>query len=259
MNAKSDPKKEKEGNRSLHYALDILEFLSASAPTNISDLSRKLDMNRATMYSLIKVLEARGYVLRDTKGAYYLSGKMLELGSSFYYSRFPLAQMLGDYTKFLIEKHKCCNVSMATVGGPHHATMIRVIPGIDKPDVLIPPGMSVPMHASASGKVLLTYLPIEKQNYYFQTAKLPRFTEYTICDMNTLHAEIKQIKSRGFAVEREEYFMGNWCAAFPLIEAATGVCKASLSVSAPADYFQMYEQTIIEGLRHLVSVVSRFF
>lgn len=259
MEVKFNSEKRKEGNHSLHNALDILEFLSVSAPTNMSVLSRKLGMNRATMYNMMKVLETRGYVLRDAKGAYCLSGKMLELGSSFYYTRFPLAQMLGDYSKFLIERHKCCNVTLATVGGSHHATVIRVITNIERADTPIPPGMGIPLHATSSGKVLLAYLPIEMQNNYFQTVTLTRFTENTICDAKKLHAEIKQVKSNGFAIEREEYMMGNSCVAFPIIDVATGICKAAISVNSPANYFQIHEKDITECLRHLISVVNRFF
>lgn len=247
----------KQGNQSLHRILDILEYLSSFPPTNISELSRKLDMNRATAYSTVRVLENRGYILRDSKGNYYLSGKMLELGSNYYYARFPLSQMLGDYAKPLIKRYPHCSVCMSTVGGAYHATVIRVIASPEKPDVLIPPGMSIPFHASASGKVLLSFLPIEMQNFYYQTANLTPRTHNTITTLDTLRAEIKRVKELGYATEYEEYILGFSCVAFPLLS-ANGICKAAISVNAPSDFMKKNEKPIKENLKQLVAVINRF-
>jgi IclR family transcriptional regulator, acetate operon repressor len=86
----------------------------------------------------------------------------------------------------------------------------------------------VPLHCSASGKVLLAYgaaaLPAEP----FEVR-----TDRTITSQSTLEAELASVRERGFAVTDEELEPGLVAVAAPVF-AGGPVAIAAISVSAPA-------------------------
>ena len=89
-------------------------------------------------------------------------------------------------------------------------------------------GLSVPLHASGLGKVLLAY----------GAAKLPkaassqRCTDKTITSEAALRAELGAVRARGYAVTDEELERGLIAFAAPVFR-YDGTVVAALSVSAP--------------------------
>jgi IclR family acetate operon transcriptional repressor len=61
-----------------------------------------------------------------------------------------------------------------------------------------------PWHASALGKALLASMPDSEWRDVVSTAGLPPLTPHTITSMKQMTAEIKDIRARGFAIDREE-------------------------------------------------------
>jgi len=89
-------------------------------------------------------------------------------------------------------------------------------------------GLSVPLHCSALGKVLLAYgaatLP---------RGRLAQRTRHTITSREALFAELDQVRRRGYAVTREELEPGLVAVAAPVYR-DDGAVVAALSVSGPA-------------------------
>jgi DNA-binding IclR family transcriptional regulator len=69
-------------------------------------------------------------------------------------------------------------------------------------------------------------------NEYFQN-QLPRYTEYTITDIEKLRAELQKTIQRGYATGIEELEIGLTAVAAP-IRNHTGQVVAALSVSGPS-------------------------
>jgi IclR family acetate operon transcriptional repressor len=65
-------------------------------------------------------------------------------------------------------------------------------------------GQTDPWHASALGKALLATMPDSVWRDIVASAGLPELTQHTITSMKKMAAEIKDIRERGFAVDREE-------------------------------------------------------
>jgi DNA-binding IclR family transcriptional regulator len=86
--------------------------------------------------------------------------------------------------------------------------------------------MSVPLHCSALGKVLLAYGAA-------QPGQLERRTGKTITTEAALRAELAGVRARGYAVTDEELEPGLVAVAAP-IYGYDGSVVAALSVSAPA-------------------------
>ena len=93
-------------------------------------------------------------------------------------------------------------------------------------------GTTFPLHAGASGKVLLAHLDPQKQDQIIKELKYDKFSETTITEPKQLKAEIATISKQGFALSNGEMIHGTYGIAAPIFSLSRNVI-AALSVSAP--------------------------
>ncbi|MGH2616326.1 MAG: IclR family transcriptional regulator, partial [Thermomicrobiales bacterium] len=88
------------------------------------------------------------------------------------------------------------------------------------------------IHSTASGKLLLAYQPREQAAALLAAVDRSPFTPHTITDLDALLSELDAIQSRGYALDREEDYVGVQCVAAPVFD-GNGDCVASVSISYP--------------------------
>lgn len=93
-------------------------------------------------------------------------------------------------------------------------------------------GTTFPLHAGASGKVLLAHLDPQKQDQIIKELKYDKFSETTITEPKQLKAEIATISKQGFALSNGEMIHGTYGIAAPIFSLSRNVI-AALSISAP--------------------------
>jgi len=93
-------------------------------------------------------------------------------------------------------------------------------------------GRPVPLHAGASRKVLLAFLPKEIVESVL-AAPLERITDHTVIDANQLRQQLAQIRRSGYAISHGEHIEGVSGIAVP-VWGPTGQVAASLSVAGPS-------------------------
>jgi IclR family acetate operon transcriptional repressor len=89
-------------------------------------------------------------------------------------------------------------------------------------------GLSVPLHCSALGKVLLAYDAAE-----LPPGRLARRTARTLTSREAVAADLAQVRRRGYAVTYEELEPGLVAVAAPVYRDGAAIV-AALSVSGPA-------------------------
>lgn len=62
-------------------------------------------------------------------------------------------------------------------------------------------GGTLPIHASATGKCILAWLPPERRRELIESAELRRYTATTITDPDALETELAAIRERGYALD----------------------------------------------------------
>jgi DNA-binding IclR family transcriptional regulator len=112
-------------------------------------------------------------------------------------------------------------------------------------------GRGLPLHATASGKVLVAYRP----DWRDLVGSAPeRFTETTITDLSKLESELRRVRRRGYAVEAEENEAGVRCVAGPVMSGPRQVA-ATVSVSAPTQRLEGREHELGQTLkRHALQI-----
>jgi IclR family transcriptional regulator, acetate operon repressor len=214
------------GTQAVDRAARLLaEVVHSADPMTFTELSATTGLAKSTTSRLLLALERNGLVRRDDHGR-FLPGEMFV---SFAWRGGAQAGLVAVAQPFLERLGKATGETINL--GVSSNGMVEQIAQVDSTYLIGGTnwvGMSVPLHCSALGKVLLAYgaaqLPAEK---------LERRTAKTITTEAALRAELAGLRARGYAVTDEELEPGLVAVAAP-IYGYDGTVVAALSVSGPA-------------------------
>ncbi|MCB1747098.1 MAG: IclR family transcriptional regulator [Gammaproteobacteria bacterium] len=191
-------------------ALDALFLLGqAGQALRLADIARSLDMPRSSAHRILAPLVARGLLERDAHGRYQAGLGLMTLGLACA-RREPIAHAaqpvleaaaheLGE-TFFLVVARGGRLVVLEKAEGDG---FLRAAPRL---------GSSVPVHATAVGKLYLAHAPDA-----VELEALPRYTPATLRSRTALAAAVAEARSRGWAVNDEEWQAGLCVAAAPVL------------------------------------------
>ena len=214
------------GTQAVDRAARLLaEVVHSADPMTFTELSAASGLAKSTTSRLLLALERNGLVRRDDHGR-FLPGEMFV---SFAWRGGAEAGLVAVAQPFLERLGKATgetiNLGVASGG------MVEQIAQVDSTFLIGGTnwvGMSVPLHCSALGKVLLAYGAAQLPS----GEKLDRRTDQTITSEMTLRSELATVRARGYAVTDEELEPGLIAVAAP-IYGFDGAVVAALSVSAP--------------------------
>jgi IclR family KDG regulon transcriptional repressor len=229
----------------LNKTFSILEILlQQGSAMNMTEIGKKLDLYPSTTHRILDTLKHWGYVEQDSHTQKYQLGlKVLELGMAKLH-QMDLAREATPYLKELVNQ---CNETVhfgvleegevLYLAKEESSQTIRMISYV---------GKRAPLHCTALGKVLLTYLSAEERKEILGEKALPRLTENTITDKRELEKELDKVKEQGFALDREENEKDVRCIAAP-IRNYQGEVIAALSISSPIFRIDKNAQNNLKG------------
>jgi DNA-binding IclR family transcriptional regulator len=183
-------------------AIDLLEALRASGQEmGVSELARQTGMSKAAVYSTLSTLETRRLVARNPETSMYRLGWALwELGASV-----PRNQNLAEAARGRMGAlaHSTGETALLSVLDGDRVTYLARSESPRTLRMVATPGQRSPLHATASGKVLLAYQPPSFVEALLES-ELERFNEWTVTDPDALRKQLAQVRKRGWgAVDRE--------------------------------------------------------
>ncbi len=98
--------------------------------------------------------------------------------------------------------------------------------------VSYPAGERFPLHASASGKLFLAFMPAAERRQVLASTLHP-FTQVTLVRQADLEAEIQIVQQQGYAIDDAERELGVRCVAAPIRNGRNEVV-AAISISGPS-------------------------
>ena len=194
-------------NQSVQKAAAILRAAAENpAGESVSGLARAVGLPRATALRLIRTLESEGLLVRfPDQDRVVLGLELQRLARAvdvrevlIEASRHPLEE-LADQT------HETITLTIIELDGS-----LSVVKQIDPPHMLKIAdwmGRRYPLHASSSGKMLLSTLSGEQLESMLE-APLERCTEWTITDASLLRRELDYVRAKGYAVIVDELELG---------------------------------------------------
>jgi IclR family acetate operon transcriptional repressor len=214
------------GTQAVDRAARLLaEVVHSPDPMTFTELSATTGLAKSTTSRLLLALERNGLVRRDDHGR-FLPGEMFV---SFAWRGGAQAGLVAVAQPFLERLGKATGETINL--GVSSNGMVEQIAQVDSTYLIGGTnwvGMSVPLHCSALGKVLLAYGAAQ-----LPSGKLERRTAKTITTEAALRAELAGLRARGYAVTDEELEPGLVAVAAP-IYGYDGTVVAALSVSGPA-------------------------
>lgn len=188
-------------------AFSILRSVARSdMGIGISQLAQSLDISKSTVHGVIGALEAVGAVNRDPVTKRYTLGLTLfELGRSAY-ARIDLKDVARPVLESLMKKTDE-SVFLGIRNGDH-VTILDMVEPAHVFKITASVGMTIPLLAGATGKVLLAVMGIEKAGEFIKLNELPKFTGHTINDPARYLEAVEAVIEKGFGVDDEEYLTG---------------------------------------------------
>jgi DNA-binding IclR family transcriptional regulator len=217
-------------NQSVRKAITLLRATADDDKANVSSLARAAGLPRATALRMIQTLEQEGFLLRVAGDDRVLLGpELLRLARNTDEAlllREAARPVLGELVAAVRETGTLSVV--AADGG------LDLVHQVDAPHHLRPQswvGQRFPLHASASGKVLLATFDDEQLERFLRDP-LERLTTSTIATAGELRVDLGRVRRQGHALcidEAEEGLSGVATGIYGRADELVGV----LTVSGP--------------------------
>jgi len=232
----------------------LLEALSQAKHMDLREATQGTGIPKSTVFRILSTLVDLGYVIRDTDRNYRISPSLSNLISEETITeelrRLALPLMLELRDKY----GETVNLGIQQLD---KVTYLEVVPSEFALRLQEKRWASVPVHASALGKVILAFSPQDAVGDFIRGHKLERVTEHTIADTNEFLAELKRVRNAGVAFDRGEGSLLAVCISAPILD-STGNAIAAMSISGPASRFNPKKDSpVIASLVKGTSNLSR--
>jgi DNA-binding IclR family transcriptional regulator len=216
--------------RSVERALQILGCFDHGHPERgISEIAKAVGLHKATTYRIVSTLLSHGYLERAEDGQRYRLGMTLaRLGFIAVRRTDVRREGMPVMTDLAARLNETCDLSVYNQGEVY---FIEVVQGSRALTIAAAVGRSLPVHATASGKVLLAHLP-EPEAELILGGALEAHTQRTITDPAELRRQLEAVRAQGFAVDDEELEQGVRAVSAPVRD-REGTVIAALSITCP--------------------------
>jgi IclR family KDG regulon transcriptional repressor len=218
--------------RAVERAMQILSsFDGEHAERGVSEIAQATGLHKATAYRIIMTLLNGSFLERTADGERFRLGlRVVELGLGALRD-LDFRQAAFPYMQQLVERFQ----EICTLGVFDHGQVLHVEIVHSKHTLTIAArvGRHLPAHCTASGKVLLAFLPPAVVEPILN-APLAAYTERTITSPARLREELEVVRQRGYALDDEEFEVGIRSVAAP-IQDIDGNVIAEMSMPGPTN------------------------
>lgn len=197
-------------------------------PVGLSELARETELQKSNVHRLLATLMHLGYVCQTPDASYMPTLKTWALGSSIR-ERYNVAAVARPVLEALRDELGETAYLAALDGGS--IVYLDVVEGTHRIRVNAKTGGQAPLHATASGKVLLAFSPDTVLDSLVEP--YPRFGPNTPTTRAALEKIIAKVRRDGYAVNNEEWAEGVMGISVPIRDAG-GECVAAMGVTGLA-------------------------
>jgi DNA-binding IclR family transcriptional regulator len=245
--------------QSVDRAIAILYLLAERGDAGVTEVAAALGVHKSTAFRLVAALEAGSLIEQDgERGKYHLGRGVLRLAGA-----------TAGRLELPTESRPVCRQLAADLG---EAVNVAILDSGAATNILQEYGTSAitgrnwigqrtPLHATASGKILLAWMDAVALKE-FLTSKLHRYTPASVTKPASLEAELAGVRERGWASTTEEFEIGLNAVAAP-IHGATGEVVAAIGVSGPSyrltvESFPAVAEHLLVGAREISARLGFF-
>jgi len=217
-------------------ALSMLELIE-QRPSGLSnsELSRRLKIPKSSASYILRVLERRGYLMRDAESGKYRLGlrvlslsQAVQLGKDIRSVALPVMRQLTQSTELT------CHLAILDRGEAVYVEKVEA-PGFIKMDTWV--GRRMRVNTTSVGKAQVAYLTKDELEDILREHGLEAATPLSITSRERFYKELARVRAQGYAVDDEENNPGVRCIAAPVfgsrgqIAGAVGVSAATSQIT----------------------------
>jgi DNA-binding IclR family transcriptional regulator len=233
-----------EGGRSVADRVSVvLEHCATSShPLSLAELATRTGLPKTTLHRVCWKLEELG-LLNHSDGGFEVATRLFALGSMNPRLRRLRAIAMPYLHTLVAESGWVVNLAVLS---DHRALIVEELSGGQMARVARMGGVSMPLHATAIGKALLSGMPDDELDELLGEASLRPFTGRTVVRPKILREQLAVVRARRVAFSHEEWRMGTSGVASPVT--SNGQVVAALALVGISDE---------AGLRRLAHPVRR--
>jgi len=224
---------------------------------SLAELVDALALPKQTLHRLVGQLEYAGVLTREPRS------RRLQLGTRL--EQFAIATLMNGPGRR--ERHAILQAVVDSIGETCNLTALAGtdIVYLDRVEtswplrMMLAPGSHVPLHATSSGKLLVSLLPKTQRDRLLDQLALRRFTEQTIVDRAALESEMQVTRRRRIGVNRAEHLRGLNAVAVPVMLDRQRAC-AAVAIQAPEGRMTLDDLLLqVPRLREAAEAIGRSF
>ncbi|WP_353235353.1 IclR family transcriptional regulator [Diaphorobacter ruginosibacter] len=226
-------------NQSLEKGLAVLCAFSAQRRSmTLGDLAEAADISKSSAQRMVFTLEQLGFVRKHPRTRrYQLTPHVMRVGYN-YIAANPVIDLANPYLAELTNA-TTETTCLTEADGLEMVYVARFVSAQFVP-VHMPIGSRIPMYCTASGRAWLAALPDEEALALLRASDRPAHTRFTITDEGALMRELNETRQRGYAVNREELFLGDMTLGAPVL-GSRGRPVAAVHIVAPTSRWTLEE------------------
>ncbi len=201
--------------RQVVNVLELMEYFArTSRPASLASIHKDLGWPRSSTYSLLQTLVGQGYLYEpQVRGEFYPSSKWAEV-----VQRIEKGAPISPALKVLISNvrdltEETC--SLLAVSGDC-ALFIAIEESPELVRFTAPVGSRIPLHATASGRALLSQMSPTERNALYKRVVFQRYTDSTLMNADAVEDEVARSLANGYFFTKGEHVRGSGGIALPL-------------------------------------------
>ncbi len=216
----------------------VMQALTALAQhrdgLSLAQLSETLQLPKTSLFSLLRSLEAGGYVISES-GRHRLGQESFSLAALIQKTDgFP-----GDVRHWLVELHKACEETVM-VGVPtqdwSELIYVDVIEASSWLRYSANVGAHRPLYSTSLGLTMLAFTTAERQQRYIESTRLDPVTTHTLTSRTALQQALRRIRADGHASSSGS-IEGATGVSAPVFD-ATGALHAAVGMAGPTARYE---------------------
>lgn len=225
---------------SVTRSFEIIEMLTEAVDgLPLSEIARRLALNKAIVTKLLHTLETMMLVWRDERTQrYYLTFRISNLGLRHLQTSRLLDQCSAALRQLAEETGELVRLAIVEPGG-QRIVWVQSFAG-SKRSLRIDPNytLDIGLHTHATGKAWLSTLPFQEALQLLLAQGIAPLTPHSKTSITEIREELEECARRGFALSYEENEMGVGAVAAPIRASTLGgapECVGVVSLAAPSN------------------------
>ena len=240
---------------SVERAIDVLMLFTTSqgSTLGITEIANDLGISKAVVHRILTSLCDRDVVIADPESRRYSLGPgVLQLAAA-YRNRLDL-RALAHQTLVQLSNTTDETATLSLRHGWQRAYVDQVTPDREVA-MTVSLGRTFPLHAGASSKAFLAFLPAAEIDEYLASQPLDALTARTIVDRAALRDELESIRRVGYAASFGERQSGAASVAAPVM-ADTGAGSGPVGVISICGPLERFTPLTNDFARRLVEATT---